>query len=207
MAQKKGKRTLVTTVSILVVLLVAIGTVALVKLVNPGKQDPYLQQETSSTSDNSTDSDTNTSDTSQNQTDETADADTSVSGDTEEQSTLDPATVSTLDITPMSITVSYVKGIGGFEYEVLRANNGTRYVEFRSASLVGTKCTNDAGTFASIIANPTESERTALTKTTTVDGTLYGLSLADVTCTSDAGQLQKYQKSFSDAFSLLKKID
>lgn len=203
MVQKKGRRTLVTTLSILAVLLVAIGTVALIRVLSPGKQDPYVQPETSNTSDSSNSSDGTAANPDEGDTPVSSDG----AGQSGQEPALDPATVATIDIVPMTITVSYVKGIGGFEYEVLRANNGTRYVEFRSSRLVGTKCTNDAGTFASILANPTESERTTLAKTTTVDGVVYGLSLADTTCTSDAEKLQAYQKSFSDAFSLLKKID
>lgn len=192
-----GKRTLVTTLSVLAVLLLVIGGIALIRL--GAKKDPYTQPETSNTNESS-------------QTIQTPD-ETSSAGSTDapnaqsdNQATLDPATVSTVDIAPMSITVSYVKGVGAFEYEVLRAQNGTRYVEFRSSSLVGTKCTNDMGTFASIIANPSDAESAALSSTTTVDGVKYGLSLADATCTSDSAALQKYQQSFSTAFSLLKKL-
>ncbi len=201
MAHKKRKRTLVTTLSILAVLLVAVGTVALIRTLSPGKEDPYVQQEQVS-QENDANQGVETPDNGQNQTNQQQSSE-STSG----EPALDLARVATVDIVPMDITVSYVKGIGGFEYEVLRANNGTRYVEFRSPQLIGTKCTNDAGTFASILASPTEGERGTLTKTTTVDGTTYGLSLADATCTSDTAKLQSYQKSFSDAFSLLKNID
>lgn len=206
MAQKKGKRTLITTLSVLFVLLIAIGTIALVKALNSDNPDPYIQ-DTSSTSDSeestnqdeATDEKTNTEQNEDQKTNQPDDEDSAVE--------LDPATVGTIDIPPMDITVSYVKGVGGFEYEVLRANNGTRYVEFRNESLVGTKCTNDMGTFASIIANPTESERLTLAKTQKVGDMTYGLSLADGTCTSDKSLLQEYQSSFSDAFSLLKQME
>ncbi len=197
MGTKSGKRTLVTTLSVLAVVLLVIGAIAFIRL--NMKLDPYAQQEASKPDDTSktveTPDDTSASDGSDGN-----------SAQPESQTTLDPATVATIDIVPMTITVSYVKGAGAFEYEVLRAQNGTRYVEFRSRSLVGGKCTNDNGTFVSIIANPTDAESATLSKTTTVDGVKYGLSLADATCTSDAAALQKYQQSFSDAFSLLKKL-
>jgi len=196
MVQEKGnRRTLFTTISILVVLLIAIGVVGLFKILGQSN-DPYKQEATSESSQNGSDTPQQAEDTPLN----------SNSSSSDGQAGIDPATVSTVDIAPMEITVSYVKGIGGFQYEVLRAANGTRYVEFRSTTLVGTKCTNDTGTFASIIANPTESESTDLAKTTTVDTVKYGLALADANCTSDNTKLQEYQKSFSDAFSLLKKI-
>ncbi|OJU87609.1 hypothetical protein BGO17_01270 [Candidatus Saccharibacteria bacterium 49-20] len=196
MGKYTGKRTLVTTLSVLAVLLLAIGGVALTRL--GAKQDPYVQPETSKSQSSQT---TQTPDESSSN-----DSTGANNAQSEYQATIDPATVSTVDITPMSITVSYVKGVGAFEYEVLRAQNGTRYVEFRSSGLVGTKCTNDMGTFASIIANPSDAESATLSKTTTVDGVKYGLSLADATCTSDGAALQKYQQSFSDAFTLLKKL-
>lgn len=194
MGKNTGKRTLVTTLSVLAVLLLVIGAIALFRL--NAKHDPYVEtpapsdtSETTKTSDDASSSDSTSSTTTQ----------------TDTQSTIDPTTVSTIDVPQMEITVSYVKGVGAFEYAVKRAQNGTRYVEFSSASLVSGKCTNDNGIFASILANPTDAESATLSKTTDVDGMKYGLSLADATCTNDAAALQKYQQSFSDGFSLLKK--
>lgn len=202
MVQKKTKRTLLTALAVLLVLLVAIGTVALIRVLSGNDtQDPYIERPSSS-SDSSKDADTS------------KDTESDLPGDvelpkptTEEATTLDPATVSTVTIAPMEIVVSYVKGPGGFEYEVLRTSNGTRYVEFRSAELIGTKCTNDTGKFASILANPNATESATISKTTTVGDVKYGLALEGVTCTSDVSKLQAYQKSFSDAFSLLKKTN
>ena len=196
MGTKTSKRTLVTALSVLVVLLVVIGAIALFRL--NAEQDPYVAQESSKSEDTSQDETPSDSSSGDDSAENTSQPDS--------QPTIDPSAVSTVDIVPMSITVSYVKGIGGFQYEVLRAANGTRYVEFRSASLVGKKCTNDMGTFASIIANPTDSESTGLAKTTTVEDVKYGLALADRTCTTDIAKLEAYQKSFSDAFELLKKL-
>jgi cytoskeletal protein RodZ len=195
MGKNTGKRTLVTTLSVLAVLLLVIGAIALFRL--NAKPDPYVAQDEKTSDD--------TSQTTQTP-DDSSSSDTATTPQPETSQTIDPATTSTIDIVPMAITVSYTKGVGPFEYAVLRAQNGTRYVEFRSTNLVGSKCTNDEGTFASIIADPTEAESTALSKTTTVDGVKYGLSLADATCTSDSAALQKYQQSFSDAFTLLKKL-
>jgi len=202
MVQKKGRRTWITALAVLLILLAVIGTIALIRGLNSGKADPYAQNGDSSST-NSSDNDTQKQETN---TDTQKDTDTK-KDDSGSEPALDPSTVSTIDIAPMEITVSYVKGTGGFQYEVLRTSNGTRYVEFRSADLVGTKCTNDVGTFASILANPTDTESATLTKTTTVDGVKYGLSLEGSTCTSNQEKLQAYQKSFSDAFSLLKKMN
>lgn len=201
---KKGKRALVTTISVLVVLLVAIGAVALIKSMGPGKQDPYITDTSNSTS--SSEGTTTTPDEEHSKDESPSNTETKSSNAAEEPAP-DPSTVATVDIAPMNITVSYVKGVGGFEYEVLRAQNGTRYVEFRNEDLIGSKCTNDQGTFASILADPTTNDSGMLAKTITVEGTKYGLSLADTTCTSDAAKLQKYQESFSSAFGLLKKTN
>jgi cytoskeletal protein RodZ len=200
MLQKKGKRVLVATISVVAIVVFAIGTFIVIRAVNTNN-DPYIEQ--TNTSQDKTDQSTSTPDEANAQ----DESETNAIDETTTQSSLDPATVGAIDVSTMTITVSYVKGIGAFEFAVLRAQNGTRYVEFRSSELIGTKCTNDMGTFISIIASPTEDEKATLTKTTSVDGTEYGLSLSDATCTSDSTKLQKYQQSFSDAFSLLEKME
>ncbi len=193
MVQKKGKRAVLTSVVILGVLLAVIGGIALVRALGPHSSDPYIQNDsTESTDEQSSDSGSVPAVPNEEEGDETAPA-------------IDPASVSTIDITPMTITVSYTKGVGSFEYEVLRRPNGTRYVEFSSPSLVGTKCTDDKGTFASILESPSAEEVATLAKTTTVDGQQYGLSLASGACTSDEAALKKFQAAFSDPFSLLKR--
>jgi len=204
MVQKKGKRTIITALAVLVVLLVLIGTIALIRGLNQDKTDTTAQKTSSS---NTEAADDPSKDSTQAADPANPDASTDTNTDSTENPAPDPATVNTIDIAPMTITVSYVKGIGGFDYQVLRTTNGTRYVEFSSSELAGTKCTNDIGVFASILADPDTNESTTLTKTTTVDGTKYGLSLEPATCTSNTDKLQAYQKSFSDAFILLKKMN
>lgn len=120
---------------------------------------------------------------------------------------IDPATLATIDIEPASLTVSYVKGVGGFEYEVLRLSEGRRSVELRNADLVGTKCDQDTGVFVSIVQSPNESEQATIEKTTKVDGVTYGLSIASPTCTDEPELLKKYQDAFTKPFSLLKKLN
>lgn len=163
------------------------------------KTDPYITNSPSNQNSGST-----TNDSASNNSPTTNTSDTSKQPDTPD-STVDPQKVATIDITQLGITVSYVKGVGGFQYQVLRTPNGTQYVEFSSTDLVGTKCTDDNGAFASILVNPGNTESSTLTKTVKVDGDTYGLSLADGTCTSNSDKLKAYQQSFSDAFSLLKK--
>lgn len=203
MLRDKRKRTVTIVASIAAVVLIALGVIALVKGLQPKSADPYKQTDTSSS--NSTNTPSNTPPTQQN-TPQTQ-PDSSSNSSTSSQPAPDPSTVSTIDITPMNITVSYVKGVGGFQYEVLRTPNGTQYVDFRSTDLIGTKCTDDQGTFASILANPQSDESATLAQTTTVDGVKYGLSLTSNTCTSDTAKLKQYQDSFSNAFSLLKKTN
>lgn len=199
MAQKKGKQALLTAVSIFVVLLAVVGTIAIIKALNPGTNDPYVQQTTNqSTEDTPTETDEADSPATPSVPDENNSANDS-------EPAIDPATLATIDVTPMALTVSYTKGVGGFEYEVLRRPNGTRYVEFSSPELVGTKCTNDKGVFASILESPASEEIATLAKTTTVGGMTYGLSLAAATCTSNATLLKDFQNAFSTPFSLLKK--
>ncbi|MGH7218461.1 MAG: hypothetical protein ACREGE_03425 [Candidatus Microsaccharimonas sp.] len=204
MVQKKDKRKLILLLSVLGMLLVAVVTVAIIKAVNSDDSNGLNESnQTSSTSDTTEQPATTTEESDKTQ----EDAPRATSPDTEEAPAIDPATVNTIDIEPMDITVSYVKGAGGFEYEVLRTPSGSQYVEFRSQDLVGTKCTDDQGAFASILENPSSSEGSTIAKSVTVGDMQYGLSLAAANCTSDAEKLQKYQQSFNDAFSLLKKQD
>lgn len=196
MAHKRGKRTLIIVLSILAVLLVVVGVVALISAMNPSESDPYKATSTTETI-NETDTTTEPEPVETTEPEET----------NTEEVTIDPATVSTIDITPMAITVSYVKGIGGFSFQVYRSADGTRYVEFSTEELAGTKCTDDTGVFASILEDPKDETSGTLDQKVTVDGTLYGLALPSDTCTNDASLLEEYQTSFSDAFPLLKKMN
>ncbi|OYW86515.1 hypothetical protein B7Z17_00215 [Candidatus Saccharibacteria bacterium 32-49-10] len=121
-------------------------------------------------------------------------------------SAVDSADVGTIDIEPMGIVVAYKKGVPGFGYEVKRTQSGTEYVEFSNEDLAGTKCTDDTGVFASILRQPSTDERATLERTVDVDDEIYGLSLPEATCTSDADLFGQYQASFRDGFSLLKAL-
>jgi len=124
-----------------------------------------------------------------------------------ETPTIDPTTVSSVDIESLGITVSYLKGISGFSYSIDQTGSGTKFVDFVSDSLKGTKCTDDEGVFATIIqsADSNEDQATiALTKV--VNGETYGLSLPSNTCTADTALFAQYQQSFKDAFGLLKAL-
>lgn len=123
----------------------------------------------------------------------------------EPEEAIDPSSLGSIDIAPASLTVSYIKGVGGFEYEVLRLSEGRKNVEFRNSDLIGTKCEQDTGAFVSIVQSPNESEQATITKTTTVDGVTYGLSVASPTCTDKPELLKQYQEAFVKPFSLLKK--
>lgn len=128
------------------------------------------------------------------------------SEEAKEEPEINPELVSTVVIEPMALSVPYLKAAGGFSFVVLRAAGGTQYVQFSSPSLIGTKCTNDEGVFATIIEAPSSDEALTLAKTVSVDGTTYGLSLADTTCTADTELLKQYQEAFSQPFASLKKM-
>lgn len=195
--KKQSKKLLL---SIAVVVLALVVTVALLVAFKPSEDDPFREDAKTSQTDKDT-SGTSTEPEEKSTPDETP---AQESG--EEVPVLDPETVGSLDIEPIGLTISYVKGIGGFEYEVLRTPSGTRYVEFRSSDLVGTKCTNDKGAFASVLVSPQGSESATLSKKKTIEATEYGLSLVAANCTSNSDRLSEYQKSFSDAFHLLKEM-
>lgn len=116
----------------------------------------------------------------------------------------DPATLTSVAIEPLGVNVFYSKGTPGFEYEIKKTAEGTQYVEFTAQELIGTKCTDDEGLFASIVQNPTSTEdQTTVSQTITAGGEMYGLSLAGPGCTSDASLLEQYQTGFKNGFSSL----
>lgn len=189
------KRRLVTGGVVLAVFLVVIATVAIIRaVVSDDNADPFVQEETTLQDP--------TTDTSSEATSE----DSPTVPDVSEESTIDPSTVAYIAVEPMELDVPYVDKIGGFEFYVFRTPAGTQYAEFRNPELVGTKCTDDAGAFASIIEDPATNEAATLTKTVDLDGKRYGLSLASDTCTSNVSLLNEYQAAFSDAFPLLRKL-
>lgn len=122
----------------------------------------------------------------------------------EPETPLDPASVSTVDVEPLNITVSYVKGVPGFAFSVSRTQSNTEYVDFHSTELVGTKCTDDEGVFATIIKNPEDADSATISETKTLEGDVYGLSLPESTCTSNIELFEQYQQSFEDAYGLLR---
>ncbi len=125
----------------------------------------------------------------------------------EPAATIDPSTVSRIEVEPLELSVAYVRGVPGFGFSVERTASGTRYVEFSSEALIGTKCTDDEGVFASIIVNPTNQDTPTLSETKKLDDTTYGLSLPDDTCTADEALFAGYQNAFRDAFSLLERLN
>jgi hypothetical protein len=196
MVQKSGRKKLLTALAVVGALLLIVMVIVVAKAMSNNDSSVPIQTTTQDTPAVNDDTDAS-------KTDEPV----TVKPETPtEQPAIDPEKVAQVTIEPMSITVSYMKGIGGFDYEVLRTGSGTKYVEFSSTKLAGTKCTNDEGQFASIIEKPSADEAATLSKTTTVEGIEYGLSLADSTCTSDSALLKQYQDAFSGAFSLLKKM-
>jgi hypothetical protein len=121
---------------------------------------------------------------------------------------VDPSTLTSVDVEPMGVTVYYSKGTPGFDFAVKRAVDSTQYAEFSSEDLIGTKCTDDSGLFASIIKNPTASEdQTTISQTVVVGEVTYGLSLAGKNCASDVGLLEKYQSGFINGFFRLAVLD
>lgn len=202
MAVKNSKKQL-AIVGIVALLVLGAGVTIFALSNNAAKKDPYAAKDSTAKITNDQTSNSSNDDSSQGGAQQPKNSDTK----TDTQSNLDPATVSTIDIAQLNITVSYVKGIKGFSYEIQRAPKGSQYVEFYTDALKGTKCSDDDGQFASILVNPDSNEKATVTKTTVIDGTSYGLSLSTPNCTSNPDLLAQYQKSFSDAFSLLKKTN
>lgn len=190
MAKEQGRTGLIVTIVALGLTLVIVGTIVILQNLNrPAVTDDASKTETSQ--------------------EETKPEDTPVEQTSDDISPdVDPATLNSIDIEPLAITVFYTKGTPGFDFAVKRAADRTQYVEFSSPNLVGTKCTNDEGVFASIIKNSTSSEdENAGTTKQKVGNDTYELALVGPDCTSDVELLKEYQSGFSNGFSQLKAIE
>jgi zona occludens toxin (predicted ATPase) len=190
-ARLRGKKSLTLIIAILVVGLVIVGGYFFAK----GASTPVTVS-TTSTSNQAAQASTSSTDT--------------VAASTSSSSSapaVDPTTLDTIDVQPLGITVSYTKGTPGFAFDIQKTADQTQYVEFTSTNLVGTKCTDDQGLFATIIKNPSSTEDQAtLTATTKVGSDTYGLSLASDDCTGNAALLTTYQTGFKNGFSSLKAL-
>lgn len=192
MAKGQGRTGLIVTIIALAVTLGVVGAIVLLQnlnrpavVIDPGTSTESTNEET--------------------KTEETSDETTGEQTTTE---AVDPSTLNSIDIEPLEITVFYTKGTPGFEFAVKRTADRTEYVEFSSPDLVGTKCTDDTGVFASIIKNPASSEdQTAVAQKKTVGSDTYELSLAGKNCASDQTLLEEYQAAFSNGFSQLKAME
>ena len=120
---------------------------------------------------------------------------------------VDPLTLSSVDVSPLGVVVFYTKGIHGFNFEIKKTDSKTQYAEFSAPELIGTICTDDNGTFASIIKNPTSTEDQAtITATTKLGNDSYGLSLSGKSCTANQTLLTQYQTAFMNGFASLKAL-
>ncbi|RWZ78857.1 MAG: hypothetical protein EOT05_03880 [Candidatus Microsaccharimonas sossegonensis] len=193
MARLVSKTGLFVAIVVVGIVLVVIGAVLLTK----------KPQDTAKT--NPTDTTKNAPTTKNNPT-ETDAANVSASATQASATSVDPATLTSIDISPLGIAVFYSKGTPGFTFTVLKTANQTQYVEFASSNLIGTKCTNDQGAFASIIKNPSSTETQTTSQTVTLGNDTYGLSLSSAGCTSNVDLLNQYQDGFKTGFSRLKAI-
>lgn len=193
MAKAQGKTGLIITIVILGLTVLVVGAIAFWQ--SAGRESDNEATETTET-------------TSQEETATDTPAKTEETETPVPVSDVDPATLSSIDIEALSITVFYTKGLPGFEYVIKKTADNTQYIEFTAPQLVGTKCTDDTGSFATIIKNPTSPEnQSTISATTKVGDDTYGLSLAGKNCTPDEALLDKYQTAFSNGFSSLKAME
>lgn len=190
MARLQGRTGLIITIVVLGIVLLVVGFVSLTK-----KPTQPVSTNTDN-SKNTSEAKTTPPETSSTEASSTATKTTSP--------TVDPESLTSIAIEPMNIAVFYSKGTPGFEFSVQKTANGTQYVEFTSPDLIGTKCTDDNGVFATIIKNPSSNEAQTVSQTIKVGDDTYGLSLASAGCTGDQALLTQYQTGFKNGFSSLK---
>lgn len=193
MARIQRKTGLIVAIVVLAVVLLVVAAVVLTKKTAPST--------TTNTTDTSKEvappKDTTT------ETDATETAPTTTKTDSP---AVDPESLTSVAIEPLGITVFYSKGTPGFEFTVLKTADKTQYVQFTSSDLIGTKCTDDEGAFASIIKNPSENEAQTTSEIVKVGSDTYGLSLASPGCTSNGTLLTQYQSGFKNGFTSLKAL-
>ena len=182
-----------TAVTVIIIAVVVILLIALAVILTK----KHTQPATVVTSDSSKQSDTKK--------DTTTETDSTDATPTPQSTppTVDPSTLTSVDIAPLNLKVSYTKGTPGFEYAVKKTADNTQYIEFTSADLIGTKCTNDEGVFAMITKNPSSADQATISQTAKVGEDTYGLSLASASCTANNDLLQQYQSGFKNGFSSL----
>ncbi|MBC7564702.1 hypothetical protein H7100_00505 [Candidatus Saccharibacteria bacterium] len=189
----KSKKGLLVAVAIVAAVLLVIGAVALTKKTSTSpsvssdsaKNVPLIKDTTTET--------------------DATDTESTTKNDTKPVKT-NPDTLTSVDITPLGATVFYAKGTPGFEFEVLRTVDKTEYVQFTSPDLIGTKCTDDKGAFATILKNPSATESQTTSQTVTVGNDTYGLSLSSAGCTGNVELLTQYQDGFKSGFMNLKAL-
>jgi len=185
--QSRKKR--MVTIIVLAALILLVGGAVVVKSLSGNTSQPAPTPTPAATS--STDTQTET------------DADQTTKSETAVTPTVDPATLSSIAVEPLSINVFYTKGVPGFDFAVNRTTDGTQYVEFSNADLAGTKCTGDTGPFVTIIKNPSATALQTVTDTIKVGSDTYGLSLVAKDCTADTTLLDQYQTAFKNGFKSL----
>ncbi|MEO6109862.1 MAG: hypothetical protein ABIP50_02535 [Candidatus Saccharimonadales bacterium] len=196
MAKGQNRTGLIVTIVVLGLTLAIVSTIVILN----GLNKPKVEETTSKTDSSKTEPTTTTTDSDKGA--------TTTPATTKPAPSVDPSTLSSIDVDPLKITVFYTKGAGALEYSVKRTADRTQYVEFSAPGLVGTKCTDDAGVFASIIENPASTEdNTSIVQKTTAGDKTYGLTLAGTNCANDQELLATYQTAFKNGFSSLKVME
>jgi hypothetical protein len=189
-AKMQGKRSLIVAIIVLVVVLLVVGAIVLAKKIN----QPSTTGTANTSKQGAPAKDTTTQTAATNQNSSTTNP------------VVDPNTLTSIDVAPLGVTIFYSKGTPGFEFSVLKTADQTQYAQFTSSNLVGTKCTDDQGAFASIVKNPSTNETQTISQTVKVGNNTYGLSLASTSCTGNAGLLAQYQTGFKNGFASLKAL-
>lgn len=193
MARIQSKRGLIVTIIIVVIVLLVAGAAVLTRKSNQASITPATDTSKNAAPTKDTTTETDVTDAPSSTTQTTTPA-------------VDPATLTSIDVAPLGVTVFYSKGTPGFEFTVLKTADQTQYAQFTSSDLVGTKCTDDQGAFASIIKNPSANEAQTTSQTVKVGNDTYGLSLASAGCTGNPDLLTQYQTGFKNGFASLKAL-
>lgn len=115
----------------------------------------------------------------------------------------DPSTIKQLEIAQLNVVLGYSNTLPGMSYSIGKTTAGTTYVQLANDQLIGDKCTDDEGVFATILKDPSSTDNTTVSTTVKVGNDTYGLALPSDACTADQDLFDQYQTSMKQNFPFL----
>jgi len=131
---------------------------------------------------------------------------TALASSTSQPTPPDPSTIKQLHIAQLGLVIDYANTLPGMSYSIGKTTAGTTYVQLSNTQLIGDKCTDDDGVFATILKDPTVTDSVTVSMVTKVGDVTYGLALPSGACTGNLALFNQYQASMKQDFSFLRSV-